>query len=351
MPGKNQDSVYTEWNGRGQTLELAELLENARRNEALLQRLQAFELQLLSAQNWQDFLTLLLEALPSQFDLDAVSLRICDPDGEIKASMLQSLDIDQGALLNQIEFKVSLPISKADVIETPPPWRSGLRLPLMRSGEYIGQLCMFSSREDRFTAGMATDFMQHLAAVIAACLVMVRQSEAQALMALTDPLTGAENRRGFDRVYRREWARGQRQHHVFAMVLMDIDHFKKVNDIHGHGTGDRVLKALCRTLKSTIRPTDHIGRLGGEEFALILPGCQPDQLIAVVSRVQESIREMSVLNDSGKRVPVTASGAFIAVTPRPHQDLSVEQVLDHLDKYLYKAKAAGRDRFLPAASA
>ena len=62
MPGKNQDSVYTEWNGRGQTLELAELLENARRNEALLQRLQAFELQLLSAQNWQNFLTLLLDA-------------------------------------------------------------------------------------------------------------------------------------------------------------------------------------------------------------------------------------------------------------------------------------------------
>ncbi|MBV1960052.1 MAG: hypothetical protein KUG48_00410, partial [Oleibacter sp.] len=71
-------------------MELKELLDNARRNEALLKRLQASELQLLSAQHWQDFLTLLLEALPSQFDLDAVGLKVCDPDGELKASMLQS---------------------------------------------------------------------------------------------------------------------------------------------------------------------------------------------------------------------------------------------------------------------
>lgn len=83
-------------------MELNELLDNARRNEALLRRLQAFELQLLAAQSWQDFLTLILEALPTQFDLDAVSLRLCDPDGDLKSSMLQSLDIDQGALLNQI---------------------------------------------------------------------------------------------------------------------------------------------------------------------------------------------------------------------------------------------------------
>lgn len=209
---------------------------------------------------------------------------------------------------------------------------------------------MFASCEDRFTPCMATDFMQHLAAVIAACLVMVHQSEAQALIALTDPLTGAENRRGFERVYRREWARGQRQHHVFSMVLMGVDHFKKVNDVHGHGTGDRVLVNLCRTLKSAIRPTDHIGRLGGEEFALLLPGCQPDQLIKVIGRVQESIRSMQVVNDSGKRVAVTASGAFISVTPRPHQYLAIEQVIDHMDKYLYKAKAAGRNLFLPVES-
>jgi two-component system cell cycle response regulator len=331
-------------------LELKELLDNARRNEALLKRLQAFELQLLSAQHWQDFLTLLLEALPSQFDLDAVGLKVCDPDGELKASMLQSLDIDQGVMLNQIEFKASLSIVRAGAINPPPPWKSALQLPLMRGGEYLGQLYMYSLQHDRFQEGMATDFMQHLAAVIAACLVMVKQTESQALLALTDPLTGAENRRGFERVYKREWARGQRQHHVFSMILMDIDHFKKVNDIHGHGTGDRALKALCKTLKNVIRPTDHLGRLGGEEFAVLLPGCQPDQLITVSGRIQEAIREMVVLNDKQKQVPITASGSFISVTPRPHQNLQIEQVLDHLDKYLYQAKGNGRDQFINAST-
>ena len=80
-------------------MDLTELLENARRNEALLTRLQAFELQLLSCQTWLDFLTLLLEGLPDQFDLDAATLKVCDPDGELKAAMLQALDIDQGVLV------------------------------------------------------------------------------------------------------------------------------------------------------------------------------------------------------------------------------------------------------------
>ena len=327
-------------------MDLTELLENAHRNEALLKRLQAFELQLLSCQNWLDFLTLLLEGLPAQFDLDAATLKVCDPDGELKAAMLQSLDIEQGVLLNQLEFQSRVPIIDAQAVTPPPPWRSGLALPLMRNDVYLGQLRLYSSSDERFQPGMATDFMQHLAAVIAACLIMVKQSEEQAMLALTDPLTGAENRRGFERAYEREWSRGQRQYHVFAMMLLDIDHFKQVNDVHGHGTGDRVLKQLCKTMKGVMRPTDHIGRLGGEEFALILPGCQPDQLPRVVERVQQAIREMQVVNDVGKAVPLTASGSFISITPRPHQELKLAQVLDFLDSYLYQAKKQGRDRFL-----
>ncbi|UTW49562.1 GGDEF domain-containing protein [Bacterioplanoides sp. SCSIO 12839] len=327
-------------------MELTELLENARRNEALLRRLQAFELQLLSCQTWLDFLTLLLDGLPSQFDLDAATLKVCDPDGDLKAAMLQSLDIEQGVLLNQLEFQGRIPRIEAQAVTPPPPWKSGLALPLVRNEVYLGQLRLYSSNPERFQQGMATDFMQHLAAVTAACLVMVKQSEEQARLALTDPLTGAENRRGFERAYDREWSRGQRQYHVFAMILLDIDHFKKVNDVHGHGTGDRVLKQLCKTMKGVMRPTDHIGRLGGEEFALILPGCQPDQLSKVVERVQQAIRGMRVENDLGKIVPLTASGSYISITPRPHQELKLAQVLDFLDTYLYQAKKQGRNRFL-----
>ena len=329
-------------------MDLQELLDNARRNEALLRRLQAFELQLLSCQTWFDFLTLLLEGLPAQFELDAATLKVCDPDGELKAAMLQSLDIEQGVLLNQLEFQARVPIIEASAVTPPPPWKSGLALPLMRNGVYLGQLRLYSCNDDRFRDGMATDFMQHLAAVIAACMVMVKQSEEQARLALTDPLTGAENRRGFERAYEREWARGQRQYHIFSMILLDLDHFKQVNDVHGHGTGDRALKTLCRTLRGILRPTDHIGRLGGEEFAVLLPGCQPDQLEAVVKRVQQAIRTMVILNDEGRQVAMTASGSYVPVTARPHQPLTLTQIIDHLDGYLYQAKRNGRDCFVCA---
>lgn len=329
-------------------MDLQELLDNARRNEALLRRLQAFELQLLSCQTWFDFLTLLLDGLPAQFELDAATLKVCDPDGELKAAMLQSLDIEQGVLLNQLEFQARVPVIEASAVTPPPPWKSGLALPLLRNDVYLGQLRLYSCSDDRFRSGMATDFMQHLAAVIAACMVMVKQSEEQARLALTDPLTGAENRRGFERAYEREWARGQRQYHIFSMILLDLDHFKQVNDVHGHGTGDRALKMLCRTMKGILRPTDHIGRLGGEEFAVLLPGCQPDQLEAVVQRIQEAIRTMVVLNDQGRQVAMTASGSYVPVTARPHSPLTLTQIIDHLDTYLYQAKKNGRNRFVCA---
>lgn len=329
-------------------MDLQELLDNARRNEALLRRLQAFELQLLSCQTWFDLLTLLLEGLPEQFDLDAISLKVCDPEGDLKAAMMQALDIEQGALLNQIEFHSRLSMIDAGPVEPVPPWQSGLGLPLLRNGVYLGQLRLYSARSDRFLNGMATDFMQHLAAVVAACLVMVRQSEEQARLALTDPLTGAENRRGFERSFEREWARGLRQYHVFAMLLLDLDRFKQVNDVHGHATGDRALKILCKTLRQVMRPTDHIGRLGGEEFAILIPGCQPEQLPAVVQRVQNAIRAMVVVNDLGQPIPMTASGSYVSLTPRPHSRVEMAQILEYLDGYLYKAKASGRDCFLGA---
>lgn len=327
-------------------VDVAELLENARRNESLLRRLQAFELELLSCQRWFDLLTLLLEGLPRQFDLDAIALKICDAEGTLKQSILQSLDLDQAVLVNQIEFHSRVPLIDVMTIAPPPPWESGLALPLVRNDVYLGQLRLYSSYSGRFQTGMATDFMQHLAAVIAACFMMVRQTEEQARLALTDPLTGVDNRRGFERAYEREWARGQRQYHVFSLLMLDIDHFKKINDLHGHATGDRALTALCRTLKQVLRPTDQIGRLGGEEFVLLLPGCQPEQLTQVAERVRTAIAECPIVNDQSEPLSMTASGSFLSITPRPNQHLPLHQVLEFLDVYLYRAKHAGRNCFM-----
>lgn len=332
-------------------MELQELLENARRNEILLKRLQSFELKLLSCQNWCELLSVLLEALPQQFRLDEVSLKLYDPNGRLQASMMQALDLEQAYLLKKIDFLQAPPSSLLGPIKPPAPWVSGMALPLIRNQQCLGSLCLYSSRLQRFNPDLATDFMEHLAAIIAACVVLVRQSEEQVHLALTDPLTLAENRRGFERTFQREWARGIRHCHAFAVFMLDLDFFKQVNDDHGHAAGDRLLQSLCEHLRHELRPNDHIGRLGGEEFVLLLSEFQPEQITAVAQRIQNSVRSLQVLNDLGMPIQVTASASYMVVQPKPHMQLKLEQLLEHLDGVLYQAKRSGRDRFINAAVA
>lgn len=328
-------------------MELEELLANARHNEALLRRLQAFELQLLSCQNWGDLLGALLQQLPEQFGLQQVSLCLLDPQGELQQSMLQSLAPPQETWLEAVEFVAHLPASAPGTCACP-AGHSALVLPLLRHERCLGGLTLLSAEPQRFDAGLATDFMQHLAAVIAACLVMVQQSERQARLVLTDPLTGVENRRGLARLFARERARGERQQVDLAVILLDLDYFKQVNDQHGHATGDRALQMLCQTLRQVVRPSDPIGRLGGEEFALLLPGCNWPQLQRLVPRIQQAIGTMVVPDDNGQAVTMTASGSYTVLTPTTAPHLELDQVIRGLDKYLYQAKAQGRNCFLAA---
>jgi diguanylate cyclase (GGDEF)-like protein len=332
----------------GLVVDLNQLLANARRNEALLKRLQAYELELLACQSWADWLRCLLERLPRQFELDAIEVSLIDGDEKLRQSMHHSLDVDQAALLQGVNFDAESVSAEVQVMASAAPYQSGLELPLQRNQRQLGQLRLFSHQPERFQAGMAMDFMQHLAAVVAACLELVHKTEVQARLALTDPLTGAENRRGFERAFQREWARGQRQYHVFALVLLDLDHFKRINDQHGHACGDRVLTGLCQAVQRLLRPTDHLGRLGGEEFVIMLPGCQASELGEVVRRLQAAIHALNLHTDQGQPLAISASGSYLTVTPRAHHKARLDDYLQHLDGWLYKAKQQGRDCFLAA---
>lgn len=329
-------------------VELQELLDNARRNEALLKRLQSFELSLLACQSWYELIHTLLEVLPRQFKLDALSFKLYDPDARIQSSIRRSLDIEHAYLLERIDFLKQPPEPVLGIVKPPAPWVSGLALPLVRSNACLGLLCLYSSREHRFNPDLATDFMQHLAAIIAACLVLVQHNEEQTYLALTDPLTLAENRRGFERAFKREWARGVRHTHPFALFMLDLDFFKQVNDKHGHATGDRLLQTFCQQMRRELRPNDHIGRLGGEEFGLLLTEFQPQQIKAVAQRLQQAVRELQVLNDQGESVSITASASYMVVQPKANMEVTLEHLLQHLDGFLYQAKRLGRDCFLNA---
>jgi diguanylate cyclase len=156
-----------------------------------------------------------------------------------------------------------------------------------------------------------------------------------------DPLTGLANRRQFELALASEIDRVARAGEAALVLMIDIDHFKKVNDTYGHGAGDLVLKTVAQALQECIRPMDTLARFGGEEFVMILPNCPPSFGQTVAERVRMKVASQPLLIAPGQRVNVTVSigGAFAPQWVRSSAALWVERA----DKQLYRAKSQGRN--------
>ena len=172
------------------------------------------------------------------------------------------------------------------------------------------------------------------------------ESERAALMAAVDPLTGLGGRRVLEECMQQERARMQREGHHCAIALLDIDHFKEINDTHGHLSGDRVLTRFAALLRSNLRSYDGVYRYGGEEFVLCLPGVHASQAKRMVDRIREAAGRTAMLAASGGplRISFSAGIAELEVTAPP------AQTLGRADDALYRAKADGRNRVYVAAS-
>jgi len=157
-----------------------------------------------------------------------------------------------------------------------------------------------------------------------------------------DPLTGLANRRHFELMLAGEVDRVARAGEPALVLMIDIDHFKKVNDAHGHPAGDEVLKHVAHTLSDCIRPMDTVARFGGEEFAMILPNCPPSFAQAVAERIRIRVQSMTIPISPSETVRVTVSlgGAFAPQWVRSSALLWVERA----DQQLYRAKSEGRNR-------
>lgn len=164
-------------------------------------------------------------------------------------------------------------------------------------------------------------------------------------MATHDPLTNLLNRRAFSEIVSKKLGAAGHRKQPVAYLMLDVDHFKSINDTYGHGAGDQVLAKLAASMRSALREDDTLGRLGGEEFGVLLVGCTVDQATVVAERVRSVSAKTIVDLYDGRRVTATVSIGLAAAEISP---MTIEPLSVAADKALYAAKAAGRNRVVRA---
>lgn len=168
---------------------------------------------------------------------------------------------------------------------------------------------------------------------------LIAAREVMREQATRDALTGAWNRRAILEILQRDFHRSRRESRPLVTLMLDLDHFKRINDTLGHQAGDAVLREVANRLLSVLRPYDALGRYGGEEFVVVVPGCDAASAVNLAERLRHSV-VVTPIPTSSESIPVTLSlgVANLADDPNP------ESLLQRADEALYRAKNAGRNR-------
>lgn len=352
---------------------LNSLTAEAVKNESILKRSQDRELMLLRAQTLQTLFAAMTEGLADSFGLEATTASFCDPDHEIRHLLMGS-----GSRLDElpsVQFVDNLNLLSPKYPHLHKPWlgpflgiehgllfpgHAGLRsvalLPLMHEGEMVGCLNFGSADPRRFTRHHATDFLEHLATIAGFCLDSVVNRARLVQSGMTDVLTGWHNRRYLDSRIQEELARAVRFKQTVSCVLVDIDHFKAVNDNHGHLAGDQVLKEVASRMKHQVRASDVAARFGGEEFAVILPNTTLEQATQLAERMRLLVSAKPIVADDEVALTVSMSAGVSSfdgtqwdeqVNQDSTESLST-QLISQADAALYRAKAQGRNQICQA---
>lgn len=345
--------------------QLAQLLEQAQRNQQILRRYQNFDLQFIGAGSFRELIDTVFHAFAESAGLDVVTMALLDPAYDIRRILVE-LNINLSELprllflqeeteFGELHDRLSGPVLgryseqlHGQMFPEPIAAPASVALvPLMRHQRLIGCLNLGSANSARFAQSMATDFIEHMASIVALCLENVINNERLKHIGLTDPLTGINNRRYVERRLLEEIGRTRRHGYGLSCMYIDIDHFKRINDRVGHQGGDEVLRGVAERIKAELRLSDALGRFGGEEFVVLLIDTEPADAANVAERIRLSIAEQPLMLSGGENLDVTVSIGVASLHPAEHGE-SVEATAQgfvaRADRALYRAKESGRNR-------
>jgi diguanylate cyclase (GGDEF)-like protein len=217
--------------------------------------------------------------------------------------------------------------------------RSWLGIPLIVQEKVIGLLAIDSSEPNDFSEQeimIATEFANQVATTLENARIL-KETQTQAV---TDPLTGLNNRRGLMEAGEIEFSRALLLNRPFSAIMLDLDHFKTINDTHGHAVGDIVLSEFAKRCRSCIREIDYIGRYGGEEIIILLPDAHMKASMNIAERLRTAIAKKMV-QIGEKEINITAS---LGVACKDENTTSLEMLIARADQAMYIAKHNGRNR-------
>ena len=349
--------------------DLSWLKKQIRDNERIWSGFRQIEVRLIGTASVQEIVAVLVNDLPKSFaQIDRVSLAYFDPEFELARLLgggeksfadhsfisissnpdaFRALFVSTGKpLLGPCTPVIQSLLFPGDKEQ----FGSVALAPLLSHGRLVGSLNQASRNPGHFNPGAATDLLGHLAAVTAMCIENAVIQERLKRDGLTDPLTGVANRRFFERRLEEEMQRLARDGQALACMLVDIDHFKQVNDRFGHQAGDHVLKHIVQVLGRDLRASDVLARYGGEEFILLLPNTSPTQAAAIAERLREAVAEQAFAfaPKSPLRITISLGLACVPASRKGAEGISGAELIQRADTALYQAKAAGRNRLVIA---
>lgn len=349
---------------------LDELTGEVARNDEKMRRTQRRELKLLQAEDLDSLLGVLVDGLRISYGLEYVSVVLCDPDHDIRHLLIANGTPPESYA--NLVIAESLAGLAPQYIALHKPWlgsyaacdhqmicpaaddlKSIAMIPLKHRGKLLGSINLCSRDAMRFTRDHASDFLEHLGVIASFCVENTINRARLLRSGFTDVLTGWNNRRYLSVRLGEELARARRDRSGIVCLMLDVDHFKRVNDTWGHAAGDAVLRELAQRIETQVRASDVAARYGGEEFVVVLPNTLVESALLLAERIRNEISKTPFDLPCGETVTVTVSIGISEVHPGPDED-DLKTVGDSLvaraDVALYAAKSAGRNRVIVEAA-